>query len=670
MCADRLESIPTRLRRVRKLTTLLSLAGLAWVVNGEAVSQSGASLLGPLFTDHVVLQRDRPINVWGDAAPGAAVSVTLAGVSASTHADVNGRWHAALPALPAGGPHSLLARSGTREQTARDVLIGDVWLCAGQSNMAWSVRASLNSRAEIAASANDGIRQVTIPMASSSSARQSFEKPLEWKIAAPEHTGDFSATCYFFARELAKTQPVAQGLIVSAWGGSKIQPWISEGAIRALGGYDTALAVLETYRGDPAAAAQRWGEVWQRWWLDQKPVTRGKQPWLAMRGDAADWTRAPEAMTPWENWGVAALAGYDGMLWYRARVKLTAAQAKLPATLSLGQVDEVDLTWVNGRAIGSQGCCPERSYAVPKGLLKAGENLVVVNALDTYASGGLYGPGEKRALMFADGTKVPLTGWEYQIAPAGLDAPLRSPWEATAGLSMIYNAMIAPLRNYTLRGVAWYQGESNTSVPEGRRYQAQLAALFADWRRQFEAPLPFLVVQLSNYGAMAREPVESGWALTRDAQRRAVAADGNAGLAVTIDIGNRDDVHPTNKQDVGRRLARAARHVVYGEKLSPSGAAPQSVQRAANAVVVTFAGFEGDLDVVGAKDPSAFELCGPAEGTCRYVTARLLGNGKVSLDGGEIPTATRVRFCWADSPLCNLFDSAGLPVGPFEVPVH
>jgi sialate O-acetylesterase len=658
------------IRRVRKLRTLVSLAGLAWLANGEAVAQSGASLLGPLFTDHVVLQRDRPINVWGEAAPGAAVSVALAGASTNTHADVNGRWHAALPALPAGGPHSLTARSGTREQSARDVLIGDVWLCAGQSNMAWSVRASLNSRAEIAASANDGIRQVTIPMASSASVRGGFDKPLQWKVAGPEHSGDFSATCYFFARELAKSQPVAQGLIVSAWGGSKIQPWISEGAIRALGGYDTALAVLETYRGDPAAAAQRWGEVWQRWWLDQKAVTRGKQPWLAARGDAAEWTRAPEAMTPWESWGVPALASYDGMLWYRARVQLTAAQAKLPATLSLGQVDEVDLTWVNGRAIGSQGCCPERSYAVPKGLLKAGENLVVVNALDTYASGGLYGPAEKRALVFADGTQVPLAGWEYQIAPAGLDAPLRSPWEATAGVSMIYNAMIAPLRNYTLRGVAWYQGESNTSVPEGRRYQPQLAALFADWRRQFEAPLPFLVVQLSNYGPMAREPVESGWALTRDAQRRAVAADGNAGLAVTIDIGNRDDVHPTNKQDVGRRLARAARHVVYGEKLSPSGAVPKSAQRAADAVVVTFGDFEGDLDVYGGKDPSAFELCGRGEGTCQYVTARLLANSKVSLDAGAIPAATRVRFCWADSPLCNLFDSAGLPVGPFEIPLQ
>jgi sialate O-acetylesterase len=655
--------------RVRTRWIISSLAVLA-----SATAAAEVSLLGPLFTDHAVLQRDRPINVWGEAEPGAAVSVTLAGgkphASVETRADASGRWHATLPPQSAGGPHTLTARSGSREQTAKDLLVGDVWLCSGQSNMVWSVRASLNSRAEIAASGDDRIRQVTIPMASSTSATMGFEKPLEWKVAGPETTGDFSATCYFFAREIVKNQPVAQGLIVSAWGGSKIQPWMSETAIRSLGGYDTALAVLEQYRGDPAVAAQRWGEVWQRWWLDQKPVTRGTQPWIVVRGDASEWSPAPAAMTPWESWGVPALARYDGMVWYRARVALTAAQAKLPATLSLGQVDEVDLTWVNGRAIGSSGCCPERNYALPQGLLRAGENLVVVNALDTYASGGLYGPAEKRALVFADGSRVPLTGWEYQIAPPGLDAPLRSPWEATAGVSMIYNAMIAPLRDYSLRGVAWYQGESNTSVPEGRQYQAQLAALMADWRRQFAAPLPFLIVQLANYGPMAPKPVESGWALTRDAQRRAVEADGNAGLAVTIDIGNRDDVHPTNKQDLGRRLARAARHVVFGEKVSPSGAAPVAARRDGGRVIVTFKEAEGGLVVYNSEDPSAFELCGETVGSCRFVRATLQEPDAVLLDASEVTSSTRVRFCWADSPLCNLYDAAALPVGPFEIRVE
>jgi sialate O-acetylesterase len=645
------------------MLAVLPLAGLC-------VAQASAPdvLLGPLFTEHAVLQRDRPINVWGTAAPGAEVTVTLDRARVVARAGASGEWRAVLPAQPAGGPHTLFARSQGREQAVSDVMVGDVWLCSGQSNMVWNVRASLNGRAEVAASTNSGVRQVTIPMASSTSERNGFEKPLEWKVAGPETTGDFSATCYFFARELVKSQPVAQGLIVSAWGGSKIQPWMSEAAIRSLGGYDTQLEVLQTYRGDPVAAARRWGEVWQRWWTDQ-PVTRGKQPWKLVKGDAADWKPAPVDMPPWESWGVAQLATYDGMLWYRARVRLTAAQAKLPATLSLGVVDEVDLTWVNGRAIGSSGCCPERSYAVPAGLLEAGENLVVVNDVDTYASGGMYGPAEKRALVFSDGTRVPITGWEYQVAPSGLDAPLRSPWEATAGVSMIYNAMIAPLRNYSLRGVAWYQGESNTSVPEGRQYQAQLTALFADWRRQFEAPLPFLVVQLANYGPMAPKPVESGWALTREAQRRAVIADGNAGLAVAVDIGNRDDVHPTNKQEVGRRLARAARRVVFGENVSASGPMPLSARRDGKSVVVDFDDVEGALEVYNSHDPAAFELCAAGEGTCRFVSARLSGAGRVELHGIDVNAVTRVRHCWADSPLCNLYDSSGLPVPPFELPI-
>ena len=641
-----------------------------------ATAAAGAELKLPaLFTDHAVLQRDRPIHVWGEAPAGATVQLTLGAATVTTQASASGAWQAALPAQAAGGPHALVVRSGERELRVNDVLIGDVWLCTGQSNMVWNVRASLNGRAEIAASANNGIRQVNIPTASSTSPRVGFDKPLEWKIASPETTGDFSASCYFFVRELAKTQPVAQGMIVSAWGGSKIQPWMSEDAIRGLGGYDDQLAVLATFRGDPAAAAQRWGDIWQRWWLDQTTITQGSRPWMRVKGDAIHWRPAPAELTPWESWGVPQLATYDGMLWYRTRVTLTAAQAKLPATLSLGQVDEVDLTWVNGRAIGSSGCCPERNYTLPAGLLKAGENLVVVNDVDTYASGGMYGPAEKRALVFGDGTRVPLTGWEYQVAPAGLDAPLRSPWEATAGVSMIYNAMIAPLRNYSLRGVAWYQGESNTSVPEGKRYQAQLAALMADWRRQFGAPLPFLVVQLANYGPMAPSPVESGWALTRDAQRRAVAADGNAGLVVTIDIGNRDDVHPTNKQEVGRRLARAARHVVFGEKLSASGAVPESARpTSSERVTVKLGAFEGGLVAYNSKDPSAFELCGAAEGSCRFVSATLAGDGQVVLNDSAAAThqrngPTRVRYCWADSPLCNLYDGAGLPVGPFEIPV-
>jgi sialate O-acetylesterase len=279
----------------------------------------------------------------------------------------------------------------------------------------------------------------------------------------------------------------------------------------------------------------------------------------------------------------------------------------------------------------------------------------------------MFGPQERRFLQLADGTKLALGAWQYQVAPQEL-VPPRAPWEPTAGMAMLYNAMIAPLGNYGLRGVVWYQGESNSSLPEGQRYQAQLQGLMSDWRRQFAAPLPFLVVQLANYGPLAKTPVESGWALTRDAQRRAVAADGNAAIVITVDIGNRDDVHPTNKQEVGRRLARAARHVAFGEKLSASGAQPLRAQRSPQGVTVFFGDFDAPLAVYDAREPAAFELCGATTGSCRFVRAQLRDNDQVLLEDGAAG-ATRVRFCWADSPLCNLYDAAGLPVGPFEIEI-
>jgi sialate O-acetylesterase len=625
--------------------------------------------MNAMFARNVVLQRDRPIPIWGNAAAGEEVTVTLSGSTKTVRADAQGRWSVQMPDLPAGGPHTLTARTATRLQNADDVLVGDVWLCTGQSNMEWPVRLALDSRAEINASASDNLRHVRIPRASSISVRDAFEAPLEWKVASPETTGDFSAVCYYFARELAKNvnAGVPQGLVVSAWGGSKIEPWMSSDAIRKLGGYEDALAVAEKYRTMESQAAEQWGEVWKKWWLSQ-PVTKRSQPWAAARGDAA-WRPAPAELTPWENWGVPELSRFDGMVWFRAHVRLSAAQAKQPATLSLGQIDEVDLTFVNGRSVGSSPCCGERNYKLPAGVLKPGDNLVVVNALDTYASGGMYGPAQKRALQLADGTKLPLGAWEYQVAAESLSPP-RAPWEPTAGVATLYNGMIAPLGDYGFRGVLWYQGESNSSLAEGERYQAQLGALMADWRRQFATPLPFLVVQLANYGALATSPVDSGWALTRDAQRRAVAADGNAALAVTIDIGNRDDVHPTNKQEVGRRLARAARHLVYGEKISASGAEPKAALRRGGGVDLTLARFDGKLRVVGSRDPSGFELCGAMPGSCRFVRAALGEGGLVRLEDPDAASATRVRFCWADSPLCNLYDTEGLPVGPFEILIN
>jgi sialate O-acetylesterase len=460
---------------------------------------------------------------------------------------------------------------------------------------------------------------------------------------------------------------VPMGLVVSSWGGTRIETWLSREKLRELGGNDSKIDLLAEYAKEKPAAMRHWGESFQAWWSAQS-ATQGKLPW-ATKGDTGEWKSAPSVEKNWEEWGVPALAEYDGMMWYRARVTLTKQQAVQAATLAIGEVNDVDVAWLNGRAMGASFGEGEHAYAIPAKLLKAGENTIVVNVFDMWGTGGLSGPEKGRQLRFADGSTAALAGWEYQPPPAGLSSP-RAPWEAIAGINILYNGMIAPLGPFGLRGVQWYQGEANAGLDDARQYQRQLQGLFADWRRQFEAPLPFLVVQLANFGQLSPAPVDSGWAQLRDAQRRAVTTDGNAGLAVAIDIGNRDDIHPTNKQDVGKRMARAARRVVYGETLAPWGPQPKSARHVDGGVAITLGEFEGGLIVVGAKDPGGFELCGDASGSCHFVRAQLEGSGEVLLQDAAASSATRVRFCWADSPLCNLYDGAGLPAGPFEITVQ
>lgn len=653
---------------LQRMAAGLVLLAAAPAITGAATADP--ALLGPLFVDHAVLQRDRPIQVFGAAQAGEEVSVTLAGASATARADAKGQWSVSLPAQPAGGPHVLAARSGSRTQTVNDVLIGDVWLCSGQSNMEWPVRNTHDAWNEAALSANPRIRHVTIPRGSSPAPRAGFDAALEWKPAAPGNTGHFSAVCYYFARELQKSVNVPQGLIASSWGGSRIEPWMSDAALRQQAGYLPALDLLGEYRVNRPIAFWHWGETWQKWWQSQA-ATAGSQPW-ATRGDSGAWKPAPAGLGHWETWGQPGLSRLDGMVWYRTRVQLTAAQARQGAKLSLGAADDVDVTWVNGRAVGNTFGLEPRSYELPPKLLTRGDNLIVVNVHDFWGEGGLHGPAKERALIFDDGTRLELSGWEYQVAPPNLWPP-HAPWETLNGVSVLYNAMIAPLGPYGLRGVLWYQGEANGGLDDARRYQELLRGFMADWRRQFDAPLPFFVVQLASWGPLATGTVDSGWAKLRDAQRRAVAADGNAGLAVTIDIGDRIDIHPMNKQDVGKRLARAARRVVFGEQVSASGAQPVAAKRGTEGVLVELGGFDGELRVIGARDPSGFELCGATQETCRFVRAELrrkTGAGEVLLTDESAASATRVRFCWADSPLCNLFDSTGLPVGPFELDIQ
>lgn len=658
----------SRVFRQRVASLLLAVLSCSVAFAASAQGRAEPPLLHAMFQDHAVLQRGKPILVWGHAKRDEKVLVTLAGKQVQARADAQGDWEARLPALKAGGPHVLVATAGTRTQTVSDVLVGDVWLCSGQSNMELQVWRSLDARAEIAGATGDTIRLLTVPQMGSATPQENFQTPIQWKTVSPDSLRDFSAACFFFARELQKTIDVPMGLVNAAWGGSRIQAWTSSDALRALGRYDSELDVLQQYRSDPVAALGDWGALWQRWWSDLPDVAPDDAPWQLAENPAGTWHDAPSQLGAWERWGVPELATFNGMLWYRTPVTLTAAQAAQDAVLALGPADEIDMTWVNGRAVGSSyGAGNGREYRLPSGLLREGGNVVVVNVQDTYRDGGLAGPATLHALRFADGSSVPLDkGWRYRMVPTNYGSPPRAPWHTASGLSTLYNGMIAPLGHYGLRGALWYQGESNTF--EADQYADLLRTLRSDWRARFDNELPLLVVQLASYGMPKSQPAESDWAALREAQRQVAVEDPRTGLVVAIDIGDRYDIHPPNKQEVGRRLALAARHVVYGEKHPGTGPVPQSVRRDGDSIVLTFADVTGKLVAYGADGPIGFEICGAATDSCRYADAGVSGN-QVTLAAPATQQAARVRYCWADGPVCTLFDGAGLPAGPFEIAI-
>src|SRR5277367_3973862 len=337
-------------------------------------------LLHEIFQDHGVLQRDRPIVVWGDAAAGEVLAVSLGSLSIRTTVDAQGRWQAALPAMSAGGPYSLAVQSGSgASQSISDVLIGDVFLCSGQSNMELPVLRAGDSQTEIRNAANNRIRMLTVEHAVAPLPLAHFKSAVAWEVAAPETVPHWSAACFFFARELQASTHVPIGLLHSSWGGSNFRPWMSAAALRAVG-YDSALKVLATYARDPPAAQQQFAAQWQQWWRDKMGDASGEEPWSANPGagsaSSREWRPAPAGLGDWRTWGVPELQSFTGAVWLRTKLTLTAAQAKSGATLNLGPINQVDETWINGRALGNTfGYETVRSYEVAPGVLHAGDNI-------------------------------------------------------------------------------------------------------------------------------------------------------------------------------------------------------------------------------------------------------------------------------------------------------
>lgn len=639
---------------------MMAAAGLACLF---ATPGLAAPELDGVIGEHAVLQRGRPIVLTGRAMPRESLTVTLAGARTTTTAGADGRFRATLPALSAGGPHLLVVTAPSGSVIVRDLLIGDVFLCSGQSNMEFSVARSQDGFLA-ADSADDGLRLTTIAKATTTTPQPRLERPAQWAAAAPATVGPFSAACYFMVRDLRRTAGVPIGAILSVWSGSRISAWLDEPGLREAG-MGREVDILHLHERDAVAGMRASAAQWEEWWRSQARGWQGREPW---HPDAMlDWQQVPR-IGPFASWGIPGLASYPGMMWFRREVMLTAAQARQQAVLSLGLVDDADRSWINGKPVGgSSNAGLQRSYAVPPGTLVEGRNVIIVNDDNNYMDGGLTGPAAAMRLSFEDGSSIPIAN-EWRYAPGGpvKVGPPRAPWDDIRGAGTLYNAMIAPLGPVALAGVAWYQGESDVDIAH---YDIRLGAMMRGWRRQFGvADLPFAIVQLPDFGPPAVRPVDSGWPVLRNEQRLAVEADGHAAVAVTIDIGDPLDLHPPQKGEVGRRLSRVMRAMVYRDNISRSGPRIAAAERMADGgVTLRFADVTGALETRGSAQAIGFELCADAPGSCRYAVARATGS-QISIAGDGRPVS-RVRYAWADSPTVNLFDQAQLPAGPFELTV-
>ena len=610
-----------------------------------------APTLAPVWSDHAVVQRGKPIVVEGTAEPLAEITATLGTETWRGRAGRDGRFSATFAARDASSePLVLTVADGAETAMVSGILVGEVWLCSGQSNMEWPLSASTGGGAAIEGSADPGLRLLQIPKETAAAPQRAFSQPVAWAPASPQSTPAFSAACYYMARQLRQDLGVPVGAIHASWGGSQIRAWLDPRAGVALYG-EEQMGLLADFDEDPLGATTRFAPTWEAWWRDG---TGGQEPWK--NPDALAWTPVP-SITAWPGWAGTRLAEDPiGNVWFRRTLTLTPEQAEVGGTLSIGVIDDMDTTWVNGRIVGNTfGWSNERRYPIPAGYLKAGANEIVFAASNSWGPGGFQSSADRLFFEVAGGETIALgEGWRYAIGQLR-EMPPRAPWDGNAGIGVMHNRMVAPLGQIALAGAAWYQGESDVGVPG---YADRLRELFAGWRRQFGADMRMLVVQLPNFGERSDRPVDAGWAQIREEERRAVAADGNAALVPTLDVGLNDDLHPPNKLPIGLRLAMAAE----GEMPLPT-----HVAKLGEGYAVFMEGIGGRLHTWSGDRVLGVELCAETQASCRYAEAVATLNGLLVADDGK--PATRIRYAWSDAPVVNLSDGRGVPIPGFELPV-
>ncbi|QJW89773.1 sialate O-acetylesterase [Spirosoma taeanense] len=613
-----------------------------------------------LVSDGMVLQRNAPLKIWGWAGAGEKITVQFNNRTAKTVTGANGQWQVKLPPMPPGGPFTMAIAGNSRLQI-KDILIGDVWFCSGQSNMVHQMNIHDVTYAKDIAEANyPQIRQFWVPTLTNLQAPQSDFPNGQWKAAVGEDVRPFSAVAYFFAKKLYSTYKVPIGIINASVGGTPIEAWTSE---EGLTNFRDLKAVIDknkdtTYINSltrrasgnrPPAPPADLGMAGPAKWYDPAYVPKGWRP-INVPGY-------------WEDQGIRDL---NGVVWYRKEVDLPAAMTGKVARVFLGRIVDADELYINGKLIGrTTYMYPQRRYAVPADVLKAGKNVFVVRVTNNGGKGGFV--PDKPYCVFAGADTVDLKGtWQYKvgsvfrpIAGGGFGGGVNAQNQPTA----LYNAMVAPAINYAIKGFCWYQGESNAGKPQ--EYETLQTALINDWRQKWQGGnLPFLYVQLPGFMEYNYQPSESNWALLREAQRKALSVP-NTAMVVAIDLGEWNDIHPDNKKDVGERLALAAMKTAYGENLVYSGPLYQSATIEGNKIVVSFTNTGGGLITRDGEELSEFAIAGKDK---KFVWAKAIIEGNnVRVWSDEVPDPQYVRYAWADNPVNpNLYNKEGLPASPFR----
>ncbi len=623
-----------------------------------------------VLSSNMVVQREKGTTIWGWASSGEKVKVTFRGKTFSCKASKDGHWNVKIETGAAGGPFELVVE-GNNKIVLSNILVGDVWVCSGQSNMEWPLKNAMNGMAEVRNANHPNIRLFFVDKNAALEPVENTGKT-QWEVCTPLSVPDFSAVGYFFGKKIHEETGVPIGLINSNWGGTIVETWTSAEAVKQ--DPETAKWLAQIEGIDIEEIAREQEKIFNAYQVEYEKVKQKdwSHPYILPTFDDSKWMTANQPEL-WEN--IHTYEQFDGIMWYRKKVSLPSGFNLEKASIGLAKIDDSDILWINGHRVGEtyNQYNEVRMYEIPSGVLTTGDNYLVVRVEDYTGGGGFWGLASD--MYLSDGNiSVDLSG-NWKLMPDELKTPANPTSPAMTGIqpnqypTLLFNGMINPIVNFAIKGAIWYQGESNAdNLAEALKYEAQLKSMITDWRKHWNCgEFSFYQVQLANYMAETEVPQNDVWPYLREAQVNVAKMPG-VGMACIIDIGTADDIHPRNKTDVGNRLAAISLKNDYGKSaIIASGPKVEKVTFDGNKALITFAEVADGLVLKNKYGYiNGFAVAGSNKEFV-YAKAALAGKNSVEVTSSDVDKIESVRFLWANNPgEINLFNSAGLPAEPFR----